>query len=104
VKDFAQQEITEIDPPSARFVQHHKAAFEKKLQERPVIKRARNRELNKDITKVYFNGGKKKKLRAIDFVGTLTNIPGIDADDIGIITIQENVTYIEILNGKGPLM
>ena len=102
VKDFAQQEITEIDPPSARVVQHHKAAFEKKRQERPVIKRARNRELNKDITKVYFNGGKKKKLRAIDFVGTLTNIPGIDADDIGIITIQENVTYIEILNGKGP--
>lgn len=102
VRDFAQQEITEIDPPSTRFVQHHKAAFEKKLQERPVIKRARNRELNKDITKVYFNGGKKKKLRAIDFVGTLTNIPGVDADDIGIITIQENVTYIEILNGKGP--
>lgn len=104
VKDLVQQEITEIDPPSARFVQHHKAAFEKKLQERPIIKKARNRELNKDITKVYFNGGKKKKLRAIDFVGTLTNIPGIDADDIGIITIQENVTYIEILNGKGPFV
>ncbi|PTQ81095.1 ATP-dependent RNA helicase DbpA [Trichococcus patagoniensis] len=102
VKDFAQQEISEINPPSARFVQHHKATFEKKLQERPVIKQARNRELNKDITKVYFNGGKKKKLRAVDFVGTLTNIPDIDADDIGIITIQENVTYIEILNGKGP--
>ena len=60
--------------------------------------------MNKDITKVYFNGGKKKKLRAIDFVGTLTNIPGIDADDIGIITIQENVTYIGILNGKGPFV
>ena len=104
MQDFAQQEITEINPPSARFVQHHKATFEKKLQERPVIKQARNRELNKDITKVYFNGGKKKKLRAIDFVGTLTNIPGIDADDIGIITIQENVTYIEILNGKGPFV
>ena len=102
VKDFAQQDITEINPPSARFVQHHKATFEKKLQERPVIKQARNRELNKDITKVYFNGGKKKKLRAIDFVGTLTNLPDVDADDIGIITIQENVTYIEILNGKGP--
>ena len=24
------------------------------------------------------------------------------AEDIGIITIQENVTYIEIMNGKGP--
>ena len=24
------------------------------------------------------------------------------AEDIGIITIQENVTYVDILNGKGP--
>ena len=51
---------------------------------------------------MYFNGGKKKKLRAIDFVGTLTSIKDVSADDIGIITIQENVTYIEIMNGKGP--
>lgn len=104
VQNFAQLEIAEIQPPTARLVQRQKPAFDKKLQERPVIKKARNRELNKDITKVYFNGGKKKKLRAVDFVGTLTNIPGIDADDIGIITIQENVTYIEILNGKGPFV
>jgi len=102
VQEFAQLDIADIQPPSARLVQRQKPAFERKLQERLVVKRARNRELNKDITKVYFNGGKKKKLRAIDFVGTLTNIPGVDADDIGIITIQENVTYIEILNGKGP--
>lgn len=51
--------------------------------------------------KIYFNGGKKKKLRAVDFVGTLTSIKDISADDIGIIMIQENVTYIDILNGKG---
>ncbi|MFD1899602.1 DbpA RNA binding domain-containing protein [Enterococcus termitis] len=51
--------------------------------------------------KLYFNGGKKKKLRAVDFVGTLTSIDGVKAEDIGIITIQENVTYIDILNGKG---
>jgi hypothetical protein len=102
VQEFAQLDIAEIQQPSARLVQRQKPAFERKLQERLVVKRARNRELNKDITKVYFNGGKKKKLRAVDFVGTLTNIPNVDADDIGIITIQENVTYIEILNGKGP--
>jgi len=58
--------------------------------------------LNKGITKIYFNGGKKKKLRALDFVGTLTSIKDISAEDIGIITIQENVTYIDVLNGKGP--
>lgn len=52
--------------------------------------------------KVYFNGGKKKKLRAVDFVGTISNLPGVTADDIGIIEIQDNVTYVDILNGKGP--
>ena len=66
----------------------------------PKIKRSK--ELNKDITKLYFNGGKKKKLRAVDFVGALTSIKNVSAEDIGIITIQENVTYIEIMNGKGP--
>lgn len=93
---------TEIQAPSARIIQRAKVAFDKKNQEPMRPKVARNKELNRDITKVYFNGGKKKKLRAIDFVGTLTNIKDIGADDIGIITIQENVTYIEILNGMGP--
>lgn len=92
----------EIQAPNARVIQRAKVAFDKKNQEPMRPKVARNKELNRDITKVYFNGGKKKKLRAIDFVGTLTNIKDIGADDIGIITIQENVTYVEILNGMGP--
>lgn len=54
--------------------------------------------------KLYFNGGKKKKIRAVDFVGTIAKIPGVAADDIGIITIQDNVSYVDILNGKGPLV
>ena len=54
--------------------------------------------------KLYFNGGKKKKLRAVDFVGTIAKIEGVTAEDIGIITIQDNVSYVEILNGKGPLV
>ncbi|WP_424960709.1 DbpA RNA binding domain-containing protein [Paenilisteria rocourtiae] len=51
--------------------------------------------------KIYFNGGKKKKLRAVDFVGTIAKLEGISADDIGIITIEDNVSFVEILNGKG---
>jgi hypothetical protein len=54
--------------------------------------------------KLYFNGGKKKKIRAVDFVGTIAKIDGVTADDIGIITIQDNVSYVDILNGKGPLV
>lgn len=94
-------ELTEVFAPSKRLVTRSKARFEKKINERVVPKLARNKELNKDITKMYLNGGKKKKLRAIDFVGTLTSIKDVSAEDIGIITIQENVTYIEIMNGKG---
>ncbi|MEL1196471.1 DbpA RNA binding domain-containing protein, partial [Staphylococcus epidermidis] len=29
-------------------------------------------------------------------------IDGVSADDIGIITIMDNASYVEILNGKGP--
>ena len=46
--------------------------------------------------------GKKKKIRAVDFVGTISKLEEVSADDIGIITIQENVSYVDILNGKGP--
>lgn len=104
VRDYAfddTHEVEEVFAPNERVVTRAKAAFEKKIQARVAPKIARNKELNKDITKIYFNGGKKKKLRAIDFVGTLTSIKDVSAEDIGIITIQENVTYIEILNGKG---
>ena len=54
--------------------------------------------------KLHFNGGKKKKLRAVDFVGTIAKLPGVTADDIGIITIQDELTYVDILNGKGLLV
>lgn len=105
ISDYAfedSQKITEVFPPSQRSVTRAKAAFEKKINTRMKPKAARNKDLNKDITKIYINGGKKKKLRAVDFVGTLTSIKNVLAEDIGIITIQENVTYIEIMNGKGP--
>lgn len=91
----------EITKPNERLVARSKKAFQNKQQEKPKVNKARNKDLNRGITKVYFNGGKKKKLRAVDFVGTLTSIKGILAEDIGIITIQENVTYVEILNNKG---
>lgn len=105
VRDYAfkdSQELTEVFAPNESSVRRAKKAFEDKIQTRMALKVKRNRELNRDITKIYFNGGKKKKLRAVDFVGTLTSIKDVSADDIGIITIQENVTYVEILNGKGP--
>lgn len=69
------------------------------LKNKPKKKEVKN--VSKGITKIYFNGGKKKKIRAVDFVGTICSIEGLKADDIGIIEIGEMGSYVEILNGKG---
>jgi superfamily II DNA/RNA helicase len=87
--------------PSAEQVAKSQSAFEEKISSEPEIKQLKSEELNKDITKLYFNGGKKKKLRAVDFVGTISKIEGVSAQDIGIITILDTASYVEILNGKG---
>lgn len=97
-------EIPQIDPPSKEDVSRNKAAFEEKMDTLPPLKSDKSAQLNKEIMKLYFNGGKKKKIRAVDFVGTLAKIQGVTADDIGIITIKDNVSYVDILNGKGPLV
>ncbi|PLT28834.1 DEAD/DEAH box helicase [Peribacillus deserti] len=101
IEDYIGFQIEKTDPPSKEEVNQAKTAFEDKIHSRPEVKRDKSEALNKEIMKLYFNGGKKKKLRAVDFVGTIAKIPGVTADDIGIITIQDNVTYIDILNGKG---
>jgi len=56
-----------------------------------------------DIMKLYINGGKKKKIRPLDIVGTLNAIDGIEPEDIGIIKVLEQGSYIDIMNGKGEI-
>ncbi|MDG5789838.1 DEAD/DEAH box helicase [Evansella sp. AB-P1] len=90
--------------PTEVEVNSKQGAFYDKIKEKPSLKKEKGTALNTNIMKLYFNGGKKKKLRAIDFVGTITNIDGVTADDIGIITIEENTSYVDILNGKGPIV
>ena len=71
---------------------------------KPEVKKQKSDQLNKEIMKLRFNGGKKKKLRATNFVGVIANIPGVTAEDIGIITVMDTLTFVEILNGKGSLV
>ena len=74
------------------------------LKKKAKKKESKSKNINKEITKLYFNGGKKKKIRAVDFVGTISNIEGVSSDDIGIIEIGDMGSYVEILNGKGKLV
>lgn len=96
--------IQEITKPAKEEVVIQKPSFDEKMNTTPKIKKMKSDQLNKDIMKLRFNGGKKKKLRATNFVGVISNLEGVKAEDIGIITIQDTLTYIEILNGKGPLV
>ncbi|MFS0654574.1 DEAD/DEAH box helicase [Bacillus sp. 179-C3.3 HS] len=89
--------------PTKEEAEQHVASFEAKI-DTPLQQENKQAGVEQDIMKLYFNGGKKKKLRAVDFVGTIANIEGVAFEDIGIITIQETKTYVDILNGKGPLV
>ncbi|WP_339191762.1 DEAD/DEAH box helicase [Bacillus sp. FSL K6-1003] len=102
IEDYIGFGIQTLEAPSQEEIAKKNPDFLAKLKDRPKIKKDKSEELNKDIMKLYFNGGKKKKIRAVDFVGTIAKIDGVSADDIGIITIMDNASYVEILNGKGP--
>lgn len=97
-------DIPTMEAPMPQEVAKGKAAFEEKISGRRVVKNNKTARINKDIMKLHFSGGKKKKIRAVDFVGTIAKIPGVTADDIGIITIQDHLSYVDILNGKGSLV
>lgn len=96
--------IQEITRPTKEEVSIQKFIFDEKMNTAPQPKKMKSDQLKKEIMKLRFNGGKKKKLRATNFVGVISNLEGVKAEDIGIITIQDTLTYIEILNGKGPLV
>lgn len=104
LEEFVGFKIPQMAIPTHEEVEANADAFDKKMQARPQKKKQKSAKVDAKIMKLYFNGGKKKKLRAVDFVGTLAKIPGMTADDIGIITILDASTFVEILNGKGNLV
>lgn len=104
IEEYIGFEIPKMAAPSKEEVSSKKMAFESKMNVEPTIKHAKSEKLNEQIMKLYFNGGKKKKLRAVDFVGTIAKIDGVSVEDIGIITILDTFSYVEILNDKGPIV
>lgn len=104
IEEYIGFKIPRKTAPTKEEVANKISAFETKMNVEPTIKQAKSEKLNKQIMKLYFNGGKKKKLRAVDFVGTIAKIEGVTVQDIGIITILDTVSYVEILNDKGPIV
>lgn len=90
--------------PDRDTINDSKEKFNDKTYKAPDIKEVKGAILNKEIMKIHINAGKKTKMRALDIVGTLCNLPDITATDIGIINITDISTFVEILNNKGEFV
>lgn len=93
--------LQKLNRPSSSLVEDRQASFEAKQDRQPKIKKAKGHDFKDEIMKLHINAGKKTKMRAGDVVGALCNIEGMTATDIGVISILDVSTFVEILNGKG---
>ncbi len=96
VKELSLKDLDGID------VSHH--PFKDELYEDVYKKEDKISMINKDIMKIFIGGGKKQKVRAGDIVGSICDIEGLSGDDVGVITILDNASYVEILNNKGSIV
>lgn len=67
-------------------------------------KEEKGKTLRQDTMKLYISAGKSKKLRPGNIVGMICEVDGVDGDDIGVINVQENQSYVDILNNKGKVV
>jgi len=105
IEEYLNYKIPKQEWPSIEAVDQGKVLFAKNFPARPQLKNdIRAARLNMGITKIRLNAGKKKKMRSGDILGALTNIEGISAGDIGIIDVQDNYSYVDILANKGSLV
>lgn len=102
IQNFSDQIIDDFEWPED--FSDMKIAYNKKIEKKPMAKKGKADDLTKDITKIHINAGKKTKLRPVDVVGTLCNIEGMTAEDIGVISILDISAFVEILNGKGEMV
>ncbi|MFD3156893.1 DEAD/DEAH box helicase [Haloimpatiens sp. FM7330] len=104
IHKYIGKEILLKERPDKETVNNCKEKFIEKLNTTPKIKEVKGDKLSKEIIKLHINAGKKTKMRPVDIVGTLCNIKGMTAEDIGIISILDISTFVEILNNKGQLV
>lgn len=101
IEEYVGYKIQKSEMPSNDEVEQGRILFEEKSKVKPKLKTDRSAKLNNDIMKIYISAGKKKKVRPGDIVGAITSIEGIEAKHIGIIDVQDNVSFVDILDGKG---
>lgn len=103
IEEYLGYEIKLLEELNIDDIAEGKIKFEKKSKE--ILKNRKNKIIDKNIhsevTKIYINAGKKKKIRVIDIVGAFSNLSGINNEDIGVVEVQDSCSYVDILNHKG---
>ncbi|MDF9825410.1 ATP-dependent RNA helicase DeaD [Breznakia sp. PF5-3] len=84
-----------------RKIVEYQEAFDNKIQTRKELKKEKQLVFKDEILKLHINAGKKTKMRAGDIVGAICSIEDIEVSDIGVISIVDVSTFVEILNNKG---
>ena len=106
IEEYIGYEIKDLKELKTDDIVEGKIKFEKKSKE--ILKNRKNKTREKNIhdevTKIYINAGKKKKIRVIDIVGAFSNLPGINNEDIGVVEVQDLCSYVDILNYKGEAL
>lgn len=104
INSYTGKELEFSKKPRRSVVIELTPAFQSKLGEKVEIKETKGAALSEEILKLHINAGKKTKMRAVDVVGTFCSIEGMTKDDIGVISIHDVSTFVEILNNKGNMV
>lgn len=104
IEETFELSIIKGELPSEEEIEVGREIYNSALKNLAKPKKVKDKEINKEITKIYISAGKKKKIRPGDIAGTVSSIEGVNSEDVGIIDIQDNFSYVEILSGKGDLV
>ena len=104
IEEYIQYKIPKQHYPTMEDVATGKELFQRNSTEKPVLKADKSQALNREITRIRINAGKKNKMRPGDILGAMSSIAGVSGQDIGVIDIQDTCSYVEILGDKGNLV
>jgi ATP-dependent RNA helicase DeaD len=104
IEDYIQYKIQKRELPGAAEVALGMEEFEDLIKSKPRAKEDKGERLNREITKIRINSGKKNKMRPGDILGAITSMEGISADDIGIIDVQDTCSYVEVFGRAGDVV
>ncbi len=106
IQDYIGYEIKELSDIREEKAKEGKIIFEERQKKLLKDKRVKSvpKKVHSEITRIYLNCGKRKKIRNLDIVGAISNLDGIESKDIGVIEVQDLCSYVDILNHKGEAL